>query len=140
MAPQRVPKPRPIPTPDTQFYWDRAAEKELWLPRCDDCGKCFWYPRSHCPVSRSHHVSWVRASGQGRVASFVINHRPHPGYADQGPYVIAQIELEEGIRMMTNLVDVVADPEHVSVGMAVSVVFEDRGEGLEVPQFRPVAP
>ena len=135
-----VPKPRPVPTPETQFYWDRAADEELWLPHCDSCDQVFWYPRAHCPHCWSSAVSWVRASGRGRLASYVVNHTPHPGYAAGGPYVIALVELAEGVRLMANLVEVEPDPARLPVGLPVEVVFEDRGEGLKVPQFRPVAP
>jgi uncharacterized OB-fold protein len=132
-------KPRPVPTPDTQFYWDRAAEEQLWLPRCDACATLFWYPRDLCPRCGSRQVSWVQASGRGRLAAFVVNHTPHPSYAAEGPYVIALVELDEGLRMMTNIVGIEPDPARLPIGLPLEVVFEDRGEGVKVPQFRPVA-
>lgn len=132
-------KPRPVPTPDTQFYWDRAAEEELWLPHCDTCDTVFWYPRDFCPGCGSRAVSWVRASGRGTLAAFVVNHTPHPSYAADGPYVIALVQLPEGPRLMTNVVGVEPDPAALPIGLPLEVVFEDRGEGLKVPQFRPVA-
>ena len=136
-------KPRPVPTPDTQFYWDRAAEEQLWLPHCDAEDKVFWYPRDFCPDCGSREVSWVRASGRGTLAGFVVNHTPHPSYAADGPYVIALVQLAEGVRLMTNIVGSEIgsppDPARLPIGMPVEVVFEDRGEGLKIPQFRPVA-
>jgi hypothetical protein len=126
----------PTPTPDTQFFWDKTALGELWLPRCDSCGRAFFYPRSLCPNCHSDNVSWFQASGRGRVESFVINHRPAPGYEDIGPYVIALVLLEEGVRLTANLLEVEQTPEAVTVGLAVEVVFETRGE-LSLPQFRP---
>jgi len=136
-------KPRPIPTPDTQFYWDRAAEEQLWLPHCDAEDKVFWYPRDFCPDCGSRDVSWVRASGRGTLAGFVVNHTPHPSYAADGPYVIALVQLEEGIRLMANIlgseIDTPPDPAKLPIGMPMEVVFEDRGDGVKVPQFRPVA-
>jgi uncharacterized OB-fold protein len=128
----------PVPTPETRTYWDKAAEGELWLPECASCGEFFFYPRAFCPRCASDDVVWTKASGRGVVESFVINHRPAPGYEDEGPYAIAFVKLDEGPRLTANLLDIPQTPEHIRVGLPVEVVFEKRGD-LALPQFRPSA-
>jgi uncharacterized OB-fold protein len=127
----------PVPTPDTQVFWDKAAEGELWLPRCGSCANVFFYPRSCCPSCGSDDVEWFLASGRGTVESFVINHTPAPGYEDAAPYAIAFVKLEEGPRLTSNLLEIEQTPEAISIGMPVEVVFEQRGD-IALPQFRPV--
>jgi len=128
----------PVPTPETQTYWDKAAEGELWLPKCTSCGRFFFYPRDFCPRCSSSDVEWVQASGRGVVESFVINHRPAPGYEDDAPYAIAFVKLDEGVRLTANILDIPQTPEHITIGLPVEVVFEKRGD-IAVPQFRPSA-
>lgn len=128
-------KPRPVPVPASQPYWDAASRHELWLPKCKDTGQFFFHPRSHSPFTGGE-VVWERTSGRGRLASFVIAHRPAPGFEDELPYVIALVELAEGPRLTTNLVDVEATPGALNVGMELEVVFEERGT-MTLPQFRP---
>jgi uncharacterized OB-fold protein len=127
----------PVPTPETRIYWEKAAEGELWLPRCGACGLVVFYPRSFCPHCDSDDITWFRASGCGVVESFVINHLPAAGYEQDAPYVIALVMLEEGVRLTANLLGVEPTPTAVRVGLPVEVVFERRG-GLALPQFRPV--
>jgi len=129
-------KPVPVPTPETQQYWDKAAEHELWLPYCETDEKFIFHPRSFCPICLSRDVVWKQLSGRGTLASFIINHRPAPGYEGEAPYVMALVELEEGPRLTANILEVEPSPEAVHVGMPLEVVFEDRGE-ITVPQFRP---
>ncbi len=125
----------PVPTPETRTFWDKAALHELWLPQCADTGKTFFPPREHSPFTGGA-VRWVRASGRGALASYVINHRPAPGYEEEGPYVIALVRLEEGVLLTSNLKGVPADPSHLSIGMPLQVQFEERGS-VKLPQFGP---
>lgn len=127
-------KPVPKPTPETQPYWDRLREHELWLPKCVDTGKVFFPPRPFSPFTGGA-VGWHKASGRAKLASFVIVHRPSPGYEADAPYVIALAELEEGVRMMTNLPGAPVDPAALKVGAPLVVAFEDRGD-MVIPQFR----
>ncbi|MCW2522492.1 MAG: Zn-ribbon OB-fold protein [Frankiales bacterium] len=129
-------KPVPVPTPETQFYWDRAKERELWLPKCGNCGRLHFSPRAFCPFCSSVDIGWIRSSGRGTVESFIINHTPGPGYAEQGPYAIAFVLLDEGIRLASNLLEVEQTPTAITIGMPVEVTFEERGEWT-IPQFRP---
>ena len=128
------PKPIPKPTPETQPFWDKARLHELWLPKCVDSGKIFFPPRMFSPYTGGA-VTWERASGRARLASFIIVHRPSPGYEDEAPYVVALAELDEGPRMMTNLPGTAPDPTAIKIGARLSVTFEQRGE-MVLPQFR----
>ena len=90
-------------TPDTQFFWDGVREQRLLIQRCDGCGALRHPPRPMCP--RCHSLEWdtIEASGRGTVFSFVMPHHPPLPWFD-GPYVVALVELEEGTRLVTNLV------------------------------------
>ncbi|TQM11243.1 Zn-ribbon domain-containing OB-fold protein [Pseudonocardia kunmingensis] len=127
----------PVLTPETSVYWEKAAQRELWLPRCGACERTFFPPRAHCPHCAAEDVRWYRASGTGTLASYVISHRPAPGYGDDVPYVIALVDLPEGPRLTTNLLGVEARPEALRVGLPLEVGFEQRGD-VVLPQFRVV--
>ncbi|MGW0803556.1 Zn-ribbon domain-containing OB-fold protein [Nonomuraea sp. NPDC002799] len=129
-------KPAPKPTPETQPFWDGAAAGELRIQRCQTCARHYFYPRPSCPHCGGDQVEWVRASGRATLYSYVINHRPAPGFEGDGPYAIAVVELEEGVRMMTNIVGVPNTPENLLLDMELRVVFEQRGE-VHVPLFEP---
>ncbi|MFG1701457.1 Zn-ribbon domain-containing OB-fold protein [Nonomuraea sp. NPDC049309] len=129
-------KPAPKPTPETRPFWDGTAAGELRIQRCTACERHYFYPRPSCPRCGGDQVEWVRASGRATLYSYVINHRPAPGFEDEAPYAIAVVELEEGVRMMTNIVGVPNDPEHLELDMELQVVFERRGD-VTVPLFEP---
>ena len=126
----------PVPTPETRPFWDGCAAGELRLQRCTDCGKPYFYPRSVCPACGSRNVEWFTASGRATLYSYVINHRPAPGFADDGPYAIAVVQLEEAPRMMTNLSGLPATPEALVLDMPLEGTFEPRGDVM-LPQFKP---
>jgi uncharacterized OB-fold protein len=130
------PKAVPVPTPETQPFWDGCAAGELRLQRCLDCGKPYFYPRPACPACGSAHVEWFTASGDASLYSYVISHRPAPGFEDDVPYAIAVVELAEGPRMMTSLTGVPATPEDLVLDMPLRVAFEPRG-GMTIPVFTP---
>jgi uncharacterized OB-fold protein len=90
---------RPQPTPETQHFWDGTREGQLRLQRCNACGKAYFPPRPFCPACAARDVAVFAASGKGRLYSYVIHHRPVPGFTP--PYAIAVVELDEGPRMMT---------------------------------------
>ncbi|MBS0562724.1 MAG: OB-fold domain-containing protein, partial [Proteobacteria bacterium] len=94
---------RPLPTPETKHFWDGTREGELRLQRCDACAKTYFPPRPFCPACGHREVSIVKASGKATLYSYVIHHRKVPGFTP--PYAIAVVELEEGPRMMTNIVE-----------------------------------
>ncbi len=124
----------PSMTPDTQFFWDGAKEHRLLIQQCDACHRFRHPPRPMCPDCNSLQWTAVDASGQATVFSFVMPR--HPQYPWFEPdYIVALVELEEGVRLVTNLVDVA--PAEVSVGMAVTVRFDEFDGGLVLPMFRP---
>ena len=130
-------KPIPVPTPETQFFWDKCKEHELWLQRCETCQHVFFYPRMHCPECLSEDVPGFRSSGKGILWTYMINHRPVPGFEDDGPYAIAVVQLEEGPRMMSNIVGIENTPENLVLDMPLEVVFEDATEEISIPKFKP---
>jgi uncharacterized OB-fold protein len=133
-APRR---PLPQPTPETQTFWDGTRAGELRLQRCDDCRKIYFPPRPFCPACASRAVSTFAASGRGTLHSYVINHRSAPDSGFEPPYSIAVVELEEGPRMLTNIVEVDQTPEALVLDMPVEAVFEPMNEQITLPLFRP---
>src|SRR5215470_18930349 len=129
----------PVPTPETQPFWDGCAAGELRIQRCRECGKPYFYPRPVCPECGSTDVEWFTASGRATLYSYVINHRPAPGFEDDAPYAIAVVQLAEGPRMMTNLVGVPNTPEDLVLDMPLRVTFEQRGN-VSIPLFAPGQP
>lgn len=125
----------PRATPETQPYWDGTAAGELRIQQCVPEQHTYFYPRTSCPVCGTEEVKWVTASGRAQLHTYVISHRPAPGFTP--PYVIAVVELEEGPRMMTNLVGIEPDPALLELDMDLVVDFEARGEDVSVPVFRP---
>ena len=128
--------PAPVVNADSAPYWEGAREGRLLLQRCGDCGALRFFPRYLCTACGSDRVEWAEASGRGTVHSFTIVHRAaFPEFQARTPYVVALIDLEEGPRMMTNIVG--DDALEVAIGDAVIVEFEARGtKGAKVPQFR----
>jgi uncharacterized OB-fold protein len=129
---------QPKATPETAHFWAGTARGELLLQRCRACDSTYFPPQPHCPACSSDDVVVVRASGRGSLHSYVVSHRLAPGFT--APYVIAVVELDEGPRLMANIVehdvDLVADPHGLALDLPVEAVFEAVGE-MMVPQFRP---
>lgn len=131
------PLPSPI-TPEAQPYWDGLKENKLMLPKCDDCGKPFFYPRVLCPNCHSRNISWMQASGRGKLYSFQIAHRSlNRAFKVELPCVMAMIELEEGPRMLSNLINIEPDPNVVKCDMPVEVVFEKQNDDITLALFQP---
>lgn len=128
-------RPVPIPTPETQHFWDGTKENKLLLQRCTSCEAAYFPPRPFCPVCSSREVAVEQASGRGFLYSYVISHRPHPAF--DGPYSIAVVELDEGPRMMTNIVGCDQTPEALELDMAVEVTFEPITDEITLPLFTP---
>jgi len=131
------PRMLPEPTPETRHFWDGCREGELRLQRCTDCdGEAYFPPRPFCPKCGSRNVEVFKASGRGVLWSYVINHRPRPDMGDQ-PYAIAVVKLEEGPKMMTNIVGCPQTPEALPLDMAVKVKFEKQTDDISLPFFEP---
>ncbi len=131
----------PVPPADADGarYWQGARDGKLLLQRCVGCGAVRFYPRHLCPACWSPDHAWIEAAGRGRVHSFTVIHRPpSPEFAARVPYVVALVDLEEGPRMMANVIS--ADALGVAIDDPVTVVFEERADGFMLPQFTRVAP
>ena len=125
----------PVPTPATQHFWDGTQAGELRLQRCDSCGKNYFPPRPFCATCGSRSVSVFKASGKAVLWSYVIHHRAVPGFTP--PYAIAVVQLAEGPRMMTNIVDCPQTPEALQLDMELEVVFAAQTDKITLPLFRP---
>ena len=132
-------KPRPDLGDDAAApYWEAASRHELMLPCCVRCGLVFFRPRRVCPRCWADELSWQRMSGRGAVWTFTEVHVPFydDTWADDVPYVVAVIELDEGPRLLANIVE--PDIDRLAIGDRVEVTFEDRPEGVSLPMFRVV--
>jgi uncharacterized protein len=131
-------KPLPTITPLNQPYWDALRRHELRMQHCDPCGK-FWYPPSPlCPGCWSRAFTWAPLSGRGRVSSWVVFHQSYfKGFDGETPYNVAEVELEEGPRLTTNLVGIGNDA--IRAGMAVEIVYDDVAGELTLAKFRPAS-
>ncbi len=125
---------RAFPVPDAVSlpFWEGIAEGVLRVQRCGACGRYVFYPRAVCPYCASSKLDWVDASGGGRIHSYTVVHRAPPEYRDEVPYVVALVELDEGVRMMARLVDV--EPAAVRVDLPVEVAIQG---DPRLPYFRP---
>ena len=125
----------PTPTPETKHYWDGAKDGKLILQKCNDCSDNYFPPRPFCPKCGSRSVQEVQASGKGSLYSYVINHLPSPGFTP--PFAIAVVELEEGPRLMSNIVECEQTPEALERDMPLEVTFEKLNDDITLPQFKP---
>lgn len=128
---------KPVPAMDgnSRPFWEGCAQGKLLIKFCVSCQKHHFYPRIICPHCYGEDLVWVEASGEGRIYSYTVAHRPAgEAFREDVPYVIALVELMEGVRMMSNIVGV--SPEEVKCEMPVKVVFEEV-EGVFFPKFTP---
>jgi uncharacterized OB-fold protein len=130
------PLPQPM-TPEAKPYWEGARDGKLMIPKCRACGRAFMYPRVLCPFCASRDIAWIQASGRGRLYSFEIAHQIlNKAFKVKTPVVLAMVELEEGPRLLTNLVDVEPDPKKLRCDMPVEVVFAKLTDQVSLPMFR----
>lgn len=130
---------RPIYYSEEQPYWEAVRRHELRLQVCNTCEKV-WYPVGPvCPRCLSRNFAWHRMDGRGVVSTYVVFHKAWaPWLKDRVPYVVAQVQLDEGPRLTTNLFGI--EPSKVEIGLEVEAVYEDIGEGEVLLQFAPVTP
>jgi uncharacterized protein len=132
----RLPTPVPEVQPELKDFWAATVRGQLLLRRCTACGEAIWYPRPVCPFCHSSATVWEEATGRGTIYTFSVVRRGIGAYAD-APYVLAYVELEEGPRVMTNIVDCECDA--VEIGQAVEAVFHRASEDTALLRFRPVS-
>ncbi len=125
MAMRKISAPKP--NPETQAFWDAAAQGRFLIRRCTACGKAHWYPRKTCPFCWGEKTAWVEASGRGTIYSYSVMRRAAE------PYVVAYVTLAEGPTMLTNLVD--CDFDALAIGQEVRLKFSPSEAGPPVPTF-----
>jgi uncharacterized protein len=130
-----IDRPLPAITPETRHFWEGARNGELRLQQCGQCALIYFPPRPFCPQCASREVAVFAATGRARLYSYVIHHRPAPGFVP--PYAIAVVELHEGPRMMTNIVEVEQTPQALQLDMPLEVVFQRMNDEISLPLFRP---
>ena len=128
--------PKPVCSACARPFWDGARQGRLLIQKCGSCGQNIFYPRLSCPACFSEKLDWVEASGRGSIYSYTVvyNNAPSAFVADV-PYVVAVIRLEEGVQMLSNIVE--CDHEKLACDMPVEVVFEELDEEFTLPKFRP---
>ena len=134
-------KPIPMPQGESDFYWEKAKARELWLRHCNSCDEVYFYPTDICrnlDCSNPRDTDWIKASGKATLFTFgIVQRAPHPGFVDDVPYVTAIVELEEGPKMPTNIVIDNPSSDNLKIGMSLEVVFEDITEEIALPKFKP---
>ncbi|MBZ0147300.1 MAG: OB-fold domain-containing protein [Pseudorhodoplanes sp.] len=130
-------KPLPVPDIDSAPFWEGCRNHRLVIQRCTDCGQLRFPPTGMCPHCRSVNSEWITASGRGRLYSWIVVRHPVPReiYASDVPYVVALVDLEEGVRISTNMT---CPPDELMSDMPVEVLFDDVSPELTLPKFRPV--
>jgi len=130
----RQDKPVPVPTPETEPFWEGCRVGELRLQRCRDCEHVQFPPRRYCSGCLSEDLAWDAASGRGRVRSWTVVERgAHPAFAEEAPLVMALIELDEGPTMLSGIKG--CDGVPPAIGSTVEVEFEPRSAEIHVPYF-----
>ncbi len=131
------PKPRPLPrpTPTTQPFWDGAKKKRLMLQYDPVARRYQFWPRQNSVRTGKWNLQWKKASGRGTLYSYTLTHIPTAGFEDRVPYLIGLVELDEGVRIIANLVNVA--PDDVEVGMKVRVVWETLSDDINYFAFEP---
>ena len=130
---------RPLPNLrdlDTRAFWQATKDRRLTYQQCADCGTVVFYPRRHCTGCLSANLTWKESAGQGRVYTYsIVRQSYHPFFRSMAPYAVAWIDLDEGPRLVSNVVGV-EEPSSVQIGMRVKVRWEEH-EALCVPLFEP---
>jgi uncharacterized OB-fold protein len=135
---QTATKPVPVPDEISAPFFKGAREGKLMLQHCSGCERWSFPVRERCPHCFAARLEWRQASGRGTLYTFTVMHQVmNPGFASAVPYNLAQVDLEEGVRMVSNVVGIRNDA--LRVGMKLEAVFEDVGESVSLPKFRPIA-
>lgn len=131
-------KPLPVIQEFTKPFWEAAKDSKLLVQNCNSCKLPIFFPRDRCPECWSQDLNWTEASGKGEVFAFSITYEGvEKAFVEDLPIVLAWIDLPEGIRMQSNIID--CDPETVKIGMAVEVTFRKATDDIFLPYFKPVS-
>tara|TARA_R110002126_G_scaffold27713_1_gene93002 strand:- start:427 stop:921 length:495 start_codon:yes stop_codon:yes gene_type:complete len=129
------PRPVPKPTPTTQAFWDGAKKGKLMLQWDPVARKYQFWPRANSVRTGRRNLQWKPTSGKGELYSFTITHVPTPGFEDKAPYVVGMVELDEGVRIIANMINL--KPEDVEIGMRVKVAWEKINDDITYFAFEP---
>jgi len=136
MDDKKYTKPLPRIDAESKGFWEACQRHELYVQKCRACGALRYYPRALCPTCLSDDAEWVLSSGRGTVYTYTVTHQNQAaGFREQLPYVMAYVELEEGVRLLTNIVE--CAPADVQIGMPVEVSFDDVTPEASLPKFKP---
>ena len=132
-----MPRIEPAVTPLSEPFWEATRDRRLLAQRCATCDRYIWYPREHCPGCLGTDLEWAELSGNGTIYTFNVMRKPgNPMMADAVPYVIALVDLDEGVRMTSNIVG--TEPEQVQCGQRVAVDWSVQlDDGRHLPMFAP---
>lgn len=131
-------KPLPLITPLSKVFYDGCKDGKLLYQACSDCGETIFFPKQVCPNCMGRNLHWKQSSGKGRIYTFTVTYDyAPPEFAGDTPYAIAIVLLDEGYRMMSNIVE--CDLEQITCDMPVEVVFDQVTEEITLPKFRPVS-
>ena len=127
----------PPVTETTQPFWDGTREKRFLVQWCVDCAQPVFFPREVCPGCLGTNLEWRPSTGRGVVHAVTVEYKPqNPAMADRAPYAVALVDLDDGIRMLSNVVG--CPPEEITVGMPVQVTWEELSDGRNLPLFEPL--
>lgn len=136
MSAQQYIKPLPDIHPETAGFWKAAKKHKLVFQKCMSCGQKIYFPRLMCYDCFSSELEWIPSTGSGTVYSYTIIHQQTiEGFAAEEHYVYAIIELNEGVRMISNIINI--EPTEVRIGMRVRVTFEEANNEISIPRFEP---
>jgi len=129
--------PLPVITTLSKVFWDGCKEEKLLYQHCADCGEVIFFPKYLCPNCMSHNLEWLESKGRGKIDTFTVTYNfAPPAFMAEVPYCVAIIDMDEGYRMMSNVVE--CDFDELECDMPVEVVFDPVTEEVTLPKFRPV--
>ena len=137
MTGNALPTPTPFVSPETEPFWTGAKAGKLVLPHCNVCGHTIWYPKAYCGECGSLDVAWREASGLGTIYSYTQVCRGEGPYRETESFVLALVDLDEGPRVLTNIVD--TDPARIAIGQRVRAVFHDAGDAAALVRFSSIS-
>jgi uncharacterized OB-fold protein len=132
---KRYAKPLPHIDEEMRPWWEAAQRHELYIQKCRDCGDLRFHPRALCTNCMSSRTEWIRCSGRGKIYTFTVTYQNgSSGFRDSLPYVLAWVELEEGVKMLTNIVE--CPPDQMKIDQRVEAVFDDVTPDVTLVKFR----